>query len=227
MMRYIMAAKQNGTTDVFWVSDGGPDSSGTGPNAPGGTLTDIRVVRTEVPSSSGIVTMEQLRLSPIGVAPVGGVADGSIYFDTGSDCLRYGRKSTITRVSLSYNIFYNQDGPTNVTSGTFVDALTIGPTNIPSGYDSQYFGIYQASVTTDSAPTSLEIQWRVNGVGDAFTCRNYTLNDTGEVTHISCTGKFSLNGGQTAEPEIRRTAGTGTLTLTDSFYCFFALLPEA
>lgn len=42
--RYTMIATQNGTTTVTWDNDDAPDGTGSGPNAPGGTLTQIRVL---------------------------------------------------------------------------------------------------------------------------------------------------------------------------------------
>ena len=44
MIRYINRALKDGTSYVFWATDGSPDPSGTASNVPSGTLTDHVVV---------------------------------------------------------------------------------------------------------------------------------------------------------------------------------------
>lgn len=45
---YTMRALQNGTTYVYWENESEPDLTGTGENAPSGTLTDIGVIGQEI-----------------------------------------------------------------------------------------------------------------------------------------------------------------------------------
>lgn len=44
---YTMRAVQNGSATVYWENDNTPDNTGAGPNAPGGTLTDIGIKAVE------------------------------------------------------------------------------------------------------------------------------------------------------------------------------------
>lgn len=45
---YTMRAVQNGSATVYWDNENAPDTAGTGPNAPAGTLTDVIVFRVKV-----------------------------------------------------------------------------------------------------------------------------------------------------------------------------------
>lgn len=44
---YTMRATQNGSATVYWENEGSPDNTGTGTNAPSGTLTDIGTIAVE------------------------------------------------------------------------------------------------------------------------------------------------------------------------------------
>lgn len=47
-VKYTMVAIQNGTTTVTWPNIDSPDTGGTGPHAPSGTLTNIRVLSQQI-----------------------------------------------------------------------------------------------------------------------------------------------------------------------------------
>ena len=44
---YTMRAIEDGTPYSYWTNEDAADTTGTGPNAPGGVLTDIGVVSVE------------------------------------------------------------------------------------------------------------------------------------------------------------------------------------
>lgn len=51
-VRYTMIATQNGTTTVTWPNIGSPDTGGTGPHVPSGTLTNIRILDKKLVTES-------------------------------------------------------------------------------------------------------------------------------------------------------------------------------